>query len=577
MKKLFSLFTLALLSCWICIGQDYSNYLTTAQKALKEGRYEQAVKNAKVYKKLTGTNRADNIINEAQAHIQHNAFVDKARESYFMGNYNDALTSYIGACEFLPDEALYIEIEKCSKVILESNKITTNKTRGEKLYKIFLSRKSTNPVEESLNILRLASLCQDGNAATVVGKYFEDNKNYDEAIKYYEVAKASNINVFSNLAYCYYKQSELDNNNKSRFEELAFENYKIAAEKNDAIGQRNLGWCYQYGIGTHKDLNEARHWYEKAYQNGHKKAKEMLDNLNVSEKNIQETVVTAGNITVSGYVQDKKGEPIVGAAIILKGTSIGTVTGINGEYTLKDVPSNGTLEFYCIGYKTSDKWVNGKSNINVILQKPNVIIDVWNDITSDDPIAGISAVSDFSKYPFGLKGDMFWGPFHLGVDASFGLGIIPISSISITSNSSISLNGNTIQPTVEFIGSEVKKTLGTFAYTISPGIFYKYVSLDCGIGQIFTKTYRTDTYKYIYETSESSTGDTSIYTGTSTERIEKKTVETKNSFFVLKPGLSGVIGNKDEWVFILSARYRICPKDKSLNGFELSIGAGFPF
>ena len=77
MKKIFLLFTFSMLSsCWICFGQDYSSYLTTAQNALEEGRYEQAMKNAKVYKNLTGTNRADNIINKAQTHIQHDAFVD---------------------------------------------------------------------------------------------------------------------------------------------------------------------------------------------------------------------------------------------------------------------------------------------------------------------------------------------------------------------------------------------------------------------------------------------------------------------------------------------------------------------
>ncbi len=77
----------------------------------------------------------------------------------------------------------------------------------------------------------------------------------------------------------------------------------------------------------------------------------------------------AQNITVVGNVQDEKGEPIIGATIQLKGSSIGTVTDIEGNFTLRDVPSNGVLVFSYVGYSTQEVPVNNRKTIDVILKE----------------------------------------------------------------------------------------------------------------------------------------------------------------------------------------------------------------
>ncbi len=71
--------------------------------------------------------------------------------------------------------------------------------------------------------------------------------------------------------------------------------------------------------------------------------------------------------TVSGVVTDAAtGESIIGASIVVKGTTIGTVTDLDGNFTL-DVPADAVVEVSCIGYTTIEVSVAGKTTLNVAL------------------------------------------------------------------------------------------------------------------------------------------------------------------------------------------------------------------
>ena len=83
----------------------------------------------------------------------------------------------------------------------------------------------------------------------------------------------------------------------------------------------------------------------------------------------------AQNITVKGIVKDGTGEPIIGGSVLVKGSSNGTVTDIDGNYTLSNVPVEGVLEFSYIGMKKQDVNVKGKTVINVVLQEDTQILD----------------------------------------------------------------------------------------------------------------------------------------------------------------------------------------------------------
>lgn len=54
---------------------------------------------------------------------------------------------------------------------------------------------------------------------------------------------------------------------------------------------------------------------------------------------------------ITGNVKDTAGDPIIGASVVVKGTSIGTITGFDGSFNL-DAPANSTLVVSYIGYVT---------------------------------------------------------------------------------------------------------------------------------------------------------------------------------------------------------------------------------
>ena len=73
-------------------------------------------------------------------------------------------------------------------------------------------------------------------------------------------------------------------------------------------------------------------------------------------------------IDVKGVVTEQNtGDPAIGASVLVKGTTVGTVTNIDGEYSLSNVPSNATLEFSYIGMIPVEQAVNGRTTINVVL------------------------------------------------------------------------------------------------------------------------------------------------------------------------------------------------------------------
>lgn len=74
-------------------------------------------------------------------------------------------------------------------------------------------------------------------------------------------------------------------------------------------------------------------------------------------------------LTVSGTVLDNSGTPLPGASVIVAGTTTGTQTDFDGNYTLANVPSNGTLEFSYIGFESQQLTVAGKTTINVSMQE----------------------------------------------------------------------------------------------------------------------------------------------------------------------------------------------------------------
>lgn len=78
---------------------------------------------------------------------------------------------------------------------------------------------------------------------------------------------------------------------------------------------------------------------------------------------------------VSGKVTDSANSPIPGVSVVVKGTTIGTVTDTNGNFNISNVPSNATLTFTFIGMKSQQIEIGRKSTINVILEEETIGIE----------------------------------------------------------------------------------------------------------------------------------------------------------------------------------------------------------
>ncbi|MDR1601794.1 MAG: TonB-dependent receptor [Tannerella sp.] len=75
-------------------------------------------------------------------------------------------------------------------------------------------------------------------------------------------------------------------------------------------------------------------------------------------------------VNVSGTVADSSGEPLVGVTIVIKGAAAtGSITGIDGKFSLPNVPSDAVLVVSYIGYVTREVPVNGQHNLTIILSE----------------------------------------------------------------------------------------------------------------------------------------------------------------------------------------------------------------
>ena len=77
---------------------------------------------------------------------------------------------------------------------------------------------------------------------------------------------------------------------------------------------------------------------------------------------------------VTGIVKDANGEPVIGANVMVKGQSIGTITDIDGRFVL-DAPKDAVLQITYIGYVSQEVKVSGKKEINVVLKEDTETLD----------------------------------------------------------------------------------------------------------------------------------------------------------------------------------------------------------
>lgn len=110
------------------------------------------------------------------------------------------------------------------------------------------------------------------------------------------------------------------------------------------------------------------------------------------------TAYAQRTVTVQGVVTDANfKEPVIGANILVKGTTLGTICDMDGKYLLENVPADGTLVFSFIGMKTVEVKIDGKKTINVELSDDvqkleDVVVIGYGTSKAKDLTAPISVV-----------------------------------------------------------------------------------------------------------------------------------------------------------------------------------------
>ena len=87
------------------------------------------------------------------------------------------------------------------------------------------------------------------------------------------------------------------------------------------------------------------------------------------------TVSSAQEGKVRGRIVDGAGEPVIGANVVVKGTTNGTITDFDGNYTIEGVPADGVLVISYIGYLSQEIPVGNQSAINVTLKEDTQLLD----------------------------------------------------------------------------------------------------------------------------------------------------------------------------------------------------------
>lgn len=111
-----------------------------------------------------------------------------------------------------------------------------------------------------------------------------------------------------------------------------------------------------------------------------------------------EVVFAQSKITVSGTILEYgTKEPVIGASILVKATDTGTISDINGKYTLKDVSSDATLVFSYVGMKKIEIPISGRHIIDVTMtadtqQLNDVVVIGYGTSKAKDLTSPISVI-----------------------------------------------------------------------------------------------------------------------------------------------------------------------------------------
>ena len=146
--------------------------------------------------------------------------------------------------------------------------------------------------------------------------------------------------------------------------------------------------------------------------------------------------------SVSGVVTTTQSETVIGASVLVEGTANGTITDVDGKYELQNVGSDATIVFSYIGMKTQKVAVNGRRNINVVMEDESIMVEEtvvigYGSVKKSDLTGAVSVVKpdDFKHKTNNSIGDMLQGAAAgVAVRSTGEIGGVPSIQIRGTGN-----------------------------------------------------------------------------------------------------------------------------------------------
>lgn len=84
--------------------------------------------------------------------------------------------------------------------------------------------------------------------------------------------------------------------------------------------------------------------------------------------------IWAQNIKVTGVVVDDKGQPVIGASVLIQGTKTGEAADLDGKFTLNNVPGNAVLEVSAIGYEKQSIQLRNRTTLKIVLREDALLL-----------------------------------------------------------------------------------------------------------------------------------------------------------------------------------------------------------
>ncbi|MGB8492613.1 MAG: TonB-dependent receptor [Bacteroidales bacterium] len=168
-------------------------------------------------------------------------------------------------------------------------------------------------------------------------------------------------------------------------------------------------------------------------------------------------------VAVSGTITNQQGVPLVGVTVAVKGTTIGTISDIDGKYAISNLPQNATLLFSFVGMKTQEILPEGRTQVDVVMAEEaigleEVVVIGYGSQKKVNLTGSVASISDteFQSKPISQSSQALAGLLS-GVTVSQGSGRpgYDASSVIIRGMGTFSSAGNSPLVLVDGLASSL--------------------------------------------------------------------------------------------------------------------------